>query len=563
MVYDSRLWYKSYDPGVARRVEREFETFPECFEKTRADFGNKPALHFLGVTLTFDQLMEQSARFAGCLGDHGLGKGDVVAISLPNSPQYLIGLVGALQAGCAVSGLSPLLSADEMAHQLTDSGAKCLLIMDALFQHRLAGVSDRVTDLELVIPTGLLDFLPKYKQLLAKWFKKVPTGKIAPLPGKKVLPFMEVLDRYPAQKPDIELTVEDPCFLQYTGGTTGLPKGAVCPHRCMLTNLAQWREWLQIRRGEDLLISAFPMFHVAGLFTAMCGLGFGVTQVLIPNPRDTKHMTSEMAKYRPQWLANVPSLYLMLLQEPGFSALDFSELKYCVSGAAAFPVEGIKQFEEIVGTGKVIELYGMTETCVVVTSNPRDGVKKVGSVGITFPSTKIKIMDLQTGEAEVPLGEEGEIIAAGPQIMAKYHEKPDETALALREHDGDVWMHTGDIGRMDEDGYLFVVDRAKDMISVGGFKVFPREIEEKLFELPAIEVCAAIGAPNPERPETEIVKLVVQKSADHANRPDEEIKKEIIAYSREHFAPYKVPKIVEFRDVPLTAAGKVDKKLLR
>jgi acyl-CoA synthetase (AMP-forming)/AMP-acid ligase II len=270
-----------------------------------------------------------------------------------------------------------------------------------------------------------------------------------------------------------------------------------------------------------------------------------------------------MAKYRPQWLANVPSLYLMLLQEPGFSALDFSDLKYCVSGAAPFPVEGIKQFEEVVGTGKVIELYGMTETCVVVTSNPCDGTKKVGSVGITFPSTKIKIMDLQTGDTEVPLGEEGEIIASGPQIMARYHNKPDETALALRQHDGDVWMHTGDIGRMDEDGYLFIVDRAKDMISVGGFKVFPREIEEKLFELPAVEVCAAIGTPNPERPETEIVKLVVQKSAHHADRPDEEIKKEIIAYSREHFAPYKIPKIVEFRDVPLTAAGKVDKKLLR
>jgi len=205
----------------------------------------------------------------------------------------------------------------------------------------------------------------------------------------------------------------------------------------------------------------------------------------------------------------------------------------------------------------------MTETCVLVTCNPRKGEKKIGSVGIPMPSTQIRLVDLETGETEVPVGQEGEIIASGPQIMNGYHNKPDETRSALREHDGRLWMHTGDIGVMDEDGYLTIVDRAKDMISVGGFKVFPREVEEKFYEHPAIDVCALIGVQNPERPETELVKLVVQKNAAYADTPEDQLKDEIMAFAREKVAPYKVPKIVEFREVPITAAGKVDKKALR
>lgn len=563
MIYEPRLWLKSYDPGVPAEVVAPFESFPECFEATRRDFGSRAAFHYLGTTMSFEQLMESGDRFARCLADHGVGKGDVVAVSLPNTPQYLITLVGALKAGCAVSGLSPLFTAKEMAYQLKDSGAKAFVVMDALYQHRLQSVAHELPDLEIVMPTGLLDFLPWIKRTLGVWLKKVPTGKIDPIPSKKVIPFMEILSRNPAQPPQVQLTREDPCFVQYTGGTTGIPKGAVCPHRSMLSNVFQWYHWLQVERGKDVLLSAFPMFHIAGLFTAINGLAFGITQVLIPNPRDTKLFVKEMAAYRPQWLANVPSLYLMLLNDPGFRKLDFSDLLFCISGAAPFPVEGIRQFEAAVGEGKVIELFGMTETCVVVTSNPRTGSKKIGTVGIPLPSTKVKIVDLETGEQEVPVGEVGEIIASGPQIMSGYHNKPDETAKAMRVHDGDLYMHTGDIGLMDEDGYVQIVDRAKDMISVSGFKVFPREVEEKLYELPSIEVCAVIGVQNPDRPETETVKLFVQKSPVCKDQPDDVIREEIAAFARENFAPYKVPKVIEFADIPLTAAGKVDKKLLR
>jgi acyl-CoA synthetase (AMP-forming)/AMP-acid ligase II len=564
MTYDRSLWLKSYDPGVGPEVQIEHDSLPACFEYIRRQRGDKPAVHYLGVTFTFDQLLGHADRFARCLADHGIGKGDAVAICLPNSPQYLIALIGALKAGAAASGLSPLHSAKEMAYQLKDSGAKAFVVMDAIFEHRFMGVADQAPDLQLVVPTGLLDFLPKIKQLLAKWLKKVPTGRTLPVPGKTVVPLMEVLSRFPAQPPDVGLTRDDPCFIQYTGGTTGLPKGALCVHRNMLTNVKQWLDWLQVDDNQDqTILSAFPMFHIAGLFTALCGLTFGLPQVVIPNPRDTKLIVREIAKYRPQWLANVPSLYLMLLQEPGFHKLDFSDLLFCISGAAPFSVEGIKQFENVVGEGKVIEVYGMTETCVLVTANPRLGTKKIGSVGLPLPSTKVKIVDLASGEQEVPLGEVGEIIATGPQIMREYHNRPGETSQVMRMHDGEVWMHTGDLGTMDEDGYVTIVDRAKDMISVSGYKVFPREVEEKLYEHPAIDLCAVIGVQNPERPETEMVKLVVQKSAAYQDKADGEVSKDIIAFSRENFASYKVPKIIEYREIPLTPAGKVDKKALK
>jgi len=563
MMYDRSVWLKSYDPGVSTDVEIEHDSLPACFEYIRRERGNRPAVHYLGVTLTFDRLLAHADRFARCLADHGIGKGDVVAICLPNSPQYLIALVGALKAGCAASGLSPLHSAKEIRYQLNDSGAKALVVMDAIFEFRFMGIAGDVPNLQLVVPTGLLDFLPKVKQLLAKWLKKVPTGRVLPVPNKVVLPFMDVLSQYPAEPPDVPLTPEDPCFVQYTGGTTGLPKGALCVHRNMLTNVKQWFEWLKADNPDETILSAFPMFHVAGLFTALCGLTFGLPQVVIPNPRDTKLIVREIAKYRPQWLANVPSLYLMLLQEPGFHKLDFSDLNFCVSGAAPFSVEGIRQFEDVVGVGKVIEVYGMTETCVLITANPRSGVKKIGSVGLPLPSTKVKIVDVVSGEQEVPFGEVGEIIATGPQIMKGYYARPDETTRALRVHDGEVWMHTGDLGTMDTDGYVTIVDRAKDMISVSGYKVFPREVEEKLFEHPAVDLCAVIGIQNPERPETEMVKLVVQKSAAYSDKPDDEVSKQIIAFSRENFASYKVPRVVEFREIPLTPAGKVDKKALR
>jgi len=312
------------------------------------------------------------------------------------------------------------------------------------------------------------------------------------------------------------------------------------------------------------MCSAFPLFHLAGLMVGMTCVAKDVPQCLIPDPRNTKHICGEIAKYRPSLLTNVPSLYQMLMEEPIFKTLDFSNLKACISGAAPFAVESIEAFEAIVGKGKVLEVYGMTETSPILTMNPAGGQKKIGSVGVPVQSTRIKLVDIETGETEVPVGEEGELIANGPQVMKGYLNKPDETAHAIRDFQGEKWLYTGDVARMDEDGYFSIADRVKDMLIVGGYKVFSREVEEKLYEMPDVEFCAIVGIPNPDRPGNDIVKLVVQRAETAKDKDPEALKNEIIEYCKKNMAAYKIPKIVEFaEEIPLTAVGKVDKKQLR
>jgi acyl-CoA synthetase (AMP-forming)/AMP-acid ligase II len=288
----------------------------------------------------------------------------------------------------------------------------------------------------------------------------------------------------------------------------------------------------------------------------------GNTQILIPDARNVEHYCQEFARYRPTLMTNVPSLYQMLLDEPMFRTLEFSQLRVCISGAAPIPVEAFRTLEALVGAGKVVEVYGMTEASPLLTMNPRKGLKKIGSVGIPIQNTHLKLVDLDTGANEVALGEEGEVIARGPQVMKGYYNKPEETAHALRDFQGEPWFHTGDVGKMDEDGYLTIVDRTKDMINVSGYKVFSKEVETTLYENPSIEFCAVVGTQDPERPGSEIVKAMIQLRADCIDK--DEIEKEIMHHCRDNMAPYKRPKIIEFVDeLPLTSVGKVDKKALR
>jgi acyl-CoA synthetase (AMP-forming)/AMP-acid ligase II len=291
---------------------------------------------------------------------------------------------------------------------------------------------------------------------------------------------------------------------------------------------------------------------------------WAATQILIPDPRNVDHIVAEYKQHRPTFLINVPSLFIMLLTNEEFRKQDFSQVRYCMSGAAPFPVDSMVDLESVVGQNKMVEVWGMTETSPLITVNPGRGKKKLGSVGLPLPSTEFRIVALEDGATQVPMGEEGELICSGPQVMIGYLNKPEETKNALREHDGKIWMHTGDVGRMDDGGFVYVVDRAKDMIIVGGYKVFSSEVEDKLYKHPAIGMCALIGIPNPDRPDSEIVKLIVQKSEAYAGKPDEEVKEDITSFAREKLAPYKVPKIIEFIDaIPLTSVGKVNKKSLR
>ena len=563
-IYDEKPWLKFYDDNVDPEIVIPNVSYADLFVETAKNHPDEPAAHFMGVTINYGELDDMTARFAAFLKKSGCAPGDTVGVNLPNIPQYLIALLGALRRGCAVTGISPLLTPKEMAYQINDSGAKCLVTLDAIFEHRVREIQNEIPHLKTVAAASIGDFLPVVKRFLGKLLKKIPSGKIGPLPGIDVVSFREMLASSPPDVTPVSINPEDTCLIQYTGGTTGLPKGTILTHRNIVVNLNQISKWMGMEEGKEVMCSAFPLFHMAGLIVCMTSLVKNIPQCLIPDPRNTKHICGEIEKYRPSLLTNVPSLYQMLMEEPKFKTLDFSNCNVCISGAAPFAVESIEAFESIVGKGKVLEVYGMTETSPILTMNPAKGQKKIGSVGIPIQSTRIKLVDIETGEQEVPMGEEGELIANGPQVMKGYLNKPEETAHALREFQGEKWLYTGDVARMDADGYFSIADRVKDMLIVGGYKVFSREVEEKLYELPEVEFCAIVGIPNKDRPGNDIVKLVVQRSAQAEDKDPEALKNEIIEYCKKNMAPYKVPKIIDFTDeIPLTAVGKVDKKQLR
>ena len=563
-TYDDRPWLKAYDPGLPTDIDIPSKTYTDALIEGLTAAPDRAAMHFMGTPLTFRQLDEMSCRFASFLTGNGVQPGDVVGLSLPNIPQFLIAICGTMRAGCTITGISPLLTPKELAHQINDSGCRVLVTLDAIFERVLIKIENQVPELSHVITTSIGDYLPAVKRILGKLLKKLPSGKVTPIAGKTIQSFKQVMTRYPADRPKTTVTPDDICLIQYTGGTTGLPKGVELTHRNIFSNLTQVKEWADFELAQDVLCSGFPFFHLAGLMFGMTAMATANTQCLIPDPRNTKNICSEIRTHAPSIYANVPTLYQMLLENPVFKKLDFSPAKNFISGAAPFAVESIRAFEAVVGQGKVVELYGMTETSPVITCNPVAGNKKIGSVGVPIPNTNVRLVDVENGTDIMPVGEPGELIVRGPQVMKGYHNKPEETDHAMREHDGNIWLHTGDVARMDEDGYFYIMDRSKDMLIVGGYKVFSREVEETLYQQKAVEFCAIIGLPDPKRPGSEIVKAVIQLSADAQNQNADALKKNITTYCRENMAPYKVPKVIEFIDaIPLTAVGKVDKKALR
>ena len=553
MKQNQDIWLNSYDQWVPPTIDVPPVTLNQMVAKAAEDFGSRPAVHFFDATWTFGQLLEMADSFARALHHHGLRQGGCLAIHMFNSPQYLIALYGALKAGVVVSGLSPLLTSGELAFQLKDLGTKAVISLDNLFAERLAGVVHEIDSLELVIVTGLMELVPGAEPAPAQ-FDQV---------GTKVKGLGEMLSLQ--YDPLLEFTVspDDVCFIQYTGGTTGAPKGAMLTHRNAMANQTQIGAWLDLRGEPEIILFAYPMFHVAGLFHAIQCLLFGITQIVIPNPRDLDYLIDRMSHFQPSIIGYVPTLYLNLLEKSEFKTLDFSNLKFACCGAAPYPENKVQELEAVIGKGRLLELYGLTESNALLTANPLGGVKKVGSIGLPLPATRLKLMG-PNGRTEVSQGQEGEIMARGPQIMKGYFKQPQETKQAIREYDGNLWFYTGDIARMDEDGYLFIVDRAKDMINVGGYKVFSSEVEHKLSRHPAIGLCAIVGVINPERPGSELVKLFVEKSDAYREQDEDSLGEDIIKFARETLAPYKVPKIVEFIDaLPLTSVGKLNKKALR
>ena len=431
-----------------------------------------------------------------------------------------------------------------------------LVTLDALIPRWKVAVKD--TQVKHVIASGIADYLSPVMATMGKMLKKFPFAKLEPVEGVKVLAFKDVMKTMPANPVHVKVSMDDTCVMQYTGGTTGLPKGAELTQRNMMAQMTQIITWLDTQPGADVGMTAFPLFHIAGLIIGMSLFATGNTQIAVPNPRDQKFLVNTFKKYRPDIIGNVPTVYLELMKMPEFRALDFSKLKYFASGAAPFPPEYIKEFEKVVGGAQLVEVYGLTETSPIITALPRYGKKKPGSAGVPFPDTEIKIVDPTTGEV-MPFNEPGELKVRGPQVFTRgYHNKPEETAHALR----DGWFHTGDICRMDEEGYVFVVDRLKDMVNVSGFKVFTRELDDVIMEHPDVFMGATVGIPDPERPGAEMVATaIVLKPGIEKSEAE---KKKIVEYLREKVAPYKVPKKLEFMDeLPTSAVGKVLKRELR
>jgi len=561
---EPRFWEKSWDEGLADLDPKVWETsYVDAIKPIIRDFPDKPAFYYMGVAVTFAELDRYTNKFANMLIAKGLKKGDVVGINLPNTPEYLISWIGALKAGCIVSGVSPLMSTEEMEYQLKDSDARGLVTLDAIFAGRLVNIASNLPELKVVVAASVGGFLPGIKRFLGKLLGKIPKGKVTPLDGIAVYRMEEVIktNTFSAEDPKIDISPDDIAYLQYTGGTTGSPKGAMLSHRNAVSDLVIFQTWLDWERGAGVILSGFPFFHIAGLFVTANCIYLGWSQILIPNPRDTDHICAELEKYTPRLMVSVPALYQLLIANPKFKQIDHSTLEFCVSAAAPFPEDSQKELESIVGPGKLLEAYGMTETSPLTTSNPSKGKKKLGSIGLPLLNTDIKLKDPATNE-EVAVGEPGEICVKGPQVMSGYFKKPEETKKVF---DEEGYLHTGDVAVQDEDGYLKIVDRTKDMIIVGGYKVFSKKVEELMTEHPAIEMIATIGTPNPERPGSEIVKAYIQVTANYQYDGDEEaLKQNIIEFAKQKLAPYEVPKAIEFmKEIPLTTVGKIDKKQLR
>ena len=546
---ETRIWHKAYAPGVPASIDYEKITIPAALERTAERFPDNVSLIMMGKKISFKEVNNLVNHFAAALTDLGIKKGDKVSIILPNMPQAVIATYAVFKLGAVVVMNNPLYTERELEHQLNDSESKMAICMDLLVP-RIQKLK-KTTGIKTIIACHIRDYLPFPVKQLFPLIKKEMHRKTDPDEG--VLDFLDLIRKYPANPPETDISMDDLSTLLYTGGTTGLSKGVMLSHENISFNVQQLKAWIpEAEEGKDTILGIFPFFHSAG-FTAVMNQSMyrGLTIPLIPRPEpDT--ILKMVQKHRPQWFPCVPTIYVGLLNHEDFAKTDFSCIKGCVSGAAPLALETIREWEEKVGA-TIVEVYGLSETSPLCHANPWGGTTKVGSVGVPVPDTDCRIVDLETGTKDLDVGEPGEIIIAGPQVTKGYYKKPEETADSFR----DGWFYTGDIGYMDDEGYLFIVDRKKDMIIAGGYNIYPRDIDEVLFEHPKVQEACAIGIPDAYRGET--VKAFV------ALKPGETLtEKEVIDFCKEKLAVYKVPKLVEFIDeLPKSAIGKVLRRSLR
>ncbi len=503
--YASKFWQKSFDPHVKTHFEYpEDKSFTDLFLEAVKEVPDITALFYMGKEITFRQLDAFSNSFANFLVKQGMKPGDVVGVYSLNLPAYYIAIPAISKAGCVLTGVSPLLTPRELEYQLNDSGAKFLLALD-LFWGNISQVIDKVK-LKAVALTGFSDFLPDAQPL------KLPEASIP------VYRFTDLLQENPADPVKVAVKGGDPFLMQYTGGTTGPSKGAVLTHDNIVRHMIQWDNYVDSVRGQQRILCPFPLFHQAGLFNGLFCLVTATPQAAIPNPRDYDFMIKTIKEYKPTVISAVPTIFLELMKK-------------------LREVHCVLWFDDPGGAG-----YGK---------------RKFGSVGLPICDTEVKIVDPANKEP-VPVGQPGELVVRGPQVMKGYHNKPAETANALK----DGWFYTGDICRMDEEGYVYIVDRLKDMVIVSGYKVFTRELDDIIIEHPDVALAASIGIPDPNRPGNEMVAsaIVLKEGVEKSEAEKEKIRE----FIRKREAPYKVPKIIEFMDtLPTSAVGKILKRELR
>ena len=554
-----RLWYRRWPEGIPKAIDYPHIPVERMLRQTAEAHPDTVATVFFGARRTYREIDELSDRFAAALRSIGVRRGDRIGLIVPNSPGFLIAFFGIQRAGGIVVQTNPLYTPRELARLYTDAGATAVVTLDLFLANVLAAKPE--TAIRDVIMMDLRDFLPPALATLYPIRRRSDLKKAGhwplEIPNDPWLHrFRGLLETPPERgREPQDVDWDDVAVLQYTGGTTGTPKGAMLTHRSLVANAYQCASWVpNTTPGKERSVVAIPMFHIYGLMVGLLvSVRLAASMSLIPDPRDLKHLLKVIDRERPTLFPAVPTLYVALLGHPRLPRVNMRGIQACLSGAAPLPVEVRRRWESLTG-GRLVEGYGLTEASTVVSANPltRDGVVKEG-VGLPFPDTDVRIVDLETGTRDLPLGEAGELLVRGPQLMKGYWNQPEETAATLR----DGWLHTGDIATMDEDGYLYIVERKKDLIIASGFNVYPREVEEVLYVHPAVLEAAAIGVPDPYRGETVKAFVVLKPGATATDQ-------EIIAFCRERLAAFRVPRVVEFRtELPKSQIGKILRRALR
>lgn len=544
---EERIWFKSYHPKVPHEIAIEKIPMTEVLTRTAGKFGNITGLIFMGKKISFNELERLVNRFARALTDLGVKEGDKVALLLPNLPQTFIADYAIHRIGAVTVPLNPLYTERELEYQLNDSDSSIAIALDLLYP-RMASLKGK-TGLRTMIFTHISDYLPFPKKQLFPFVKKEMFRKIEP--GNGIYEFMDLISRYDAGPVPSKAAWDALGTLIYTGGTTGVSKGVMLTHSNLSSNVQQFAAGLHDVITGERIIFIFPFFHSAGYLVKNLCVWMGLTDVLIARP-DPAAVADMIHDFRPHYIGAVPTIYIGMLALDKFRKMDLSFIRGFVSGAAPMPVEIIQNLKDLTGS-TLLEVYGLTETTPVTTSTPWRGKIKPGTVGVPVCNTDMKLVDVETGTKEMAIGEAGEIVFKGPQVMKGYYKKPEETAMVLK----DGWLYTGDIGVMDEEGYLSLVDRKKDVIIAGGFNIYPKEIDEVLFEHPKILEACTIGAPDAYRGET-VKAYVVVKPGETLTAED------VIRFCKERLAPYKIPKIIEFIDtLPKSAVGKILRRELR